>query len=115
MDAAYARQKDAGDSELSYDSDYYKLEGALKFKPVTLKAGYEVLASDNGVGFQTPLATLHKFQGWTDQFLSTPADGIEDAYVVISGKAGPVKLMAVYHDFRAESASYAAAGFSTAS
>jgi hypothetical protein len=105
LDAAYASQKDAGDSELSYEADYGKVEAGLKFKPVTLKAGYEVLASDNGVGFQTPLATLHKFQGWADKFLGTPADGIEDAYVSIAGKAGPVKLMAVYHDFSAESAS----------
>ena len=33
----------------------------------------------NGVkGFTTPLASLHKFQGWADKFTATPANGIED-------------------------------------
>lgn len=105
VNASYASQSDAGDSELDYDADYYKLELGAKFKPVTLKAGYEVLASDNNVGFATPLATLHKFQGWADMFLSTPGDGIEDAYVSVGGKLGPVKLAATYHDFQAESSS----------
>jgi hypothetical protein len=34
--------------------------------------------------------------------LTTPGDGIEDIYVGVSGKLGPVKLQAVYHDFSAE-------------
>jgi hypothetical protein len=105
VDASFATQSDAGDSELNYDADYYKVELGAKFKPVTLKAGYEVLASDNNVGFATPLATLHKFQGWADMFLGTPGDGIEDAYVSVGGKVGPVKLAAIYHDFQAESSS----------
>ena len=45
--------------------------------------GYEVLGADNGVAltsFQTPLATLHKFQGWADKFLVTPPNGLRDAY-----------------------------------
>ena len=46
-----------------------------------LNAGYEVLGADNGVGFATPLATGHKFQGWADKFLTTPGDGIEDVYI----------------------------------
>ncbi|MEM0955953.1 MAG: alginate export family protein [Pseudomonadota bacterium] len=105
LKASFATQSDAGDSELSYDTEYYFLEGALKLAPVTVTAGYEVLAADNGKGFQTPLATLHKFQGWADMFLATPADGIEDAYVKVGGKLGPVKLAAIYHDFQAESSS----------
>jgi len=102
--AAYATQSEAGDSELNYDADYYKIEfGASNvLEHFNLTAGYEVLASDDGVGFATPLATLHKFQGWADQFLATPGDGIEDLYGSIGGKLGPVKLAAVYHDFQAE-------------
>ena len=103
--AAYAQQSDAGDSNLSYDADYYLLEGAFKVSGITLKAGYEVLGGDNGVGFKTPYATLHKFQGWADKFLATPGDGVEDAYLGLLGKMGPVKLGAFYHDFQAEDAS----------
>jgi hypothetical protein len=103
--AALARQTDAGDSSLDYDANYYKLELGLSLQAIKLNAGYEVLGADNGVGFATPLATLHKFQGWADKFLSTPGDGIEDAYLGIYGKVGFVKLGAVYHDFQAESSS----------
>jgi len=103
VDASWATQSDAGDSELDYDADYYMVELGTTFEPVTVKIGYEVLAADNGVGFATPLATLHKFQGWTDRFLATPGDGVEDAYISLGGKLGPVVLTAIYHDFQAES------------
>ena len=103
--AAYASQSEAGDSELNYTADYYLAEVGGTLAGIGLKGGYEVLASDNGVGFATPLATLHKFQGWADKFLSTPGDGVEDMYFGASGALGPVKLEAVYHDFQAESSS----------
>jgi hypothetical protein len=103
--ASYASQSDAGDSYLDYDADYYVVEGSLDFLGIKGTLGYEVLGSDNGVGFKTPLATLHKFQGWADKFLITPGDGIEDAYLSLFGKLGPVKLGGVYHDFQAEDSS----------
>ena len=64
-----------------------------------------MLGSDNGVGVKTPYATLHGFQGWADKFLTTPADGIEDFYLGLSGKLGGVTLGATYHDFQAEESS----------
>ena len=103
--AAYASQSDAADSNLDYDADYYVLEGSAVFNPVTVKLGYEVLGGDNGVGFKTPYATLHAFQGWADKFLTTPGDGIEDLYLGLSGKLGGVMLGATYHDFQAEDGS----------
>ncbi len=103
--AAYATQSDAGDSYQDYDADYYMLEGGMALGPVNAKLGYEVLGSDNDVGFKTPLATLHKFQGWADKFLGTPGDGIEDIYVGLTGKYSAVKLGAFYHDFSAEDSS----------
>ncbi len=102
INAAYATQSDAGSSTLSYDADYYLIELGAKFGGVGFKGGYEVLSADNGVGFKTPLATLHKFQGWADKFLGTPGDGIEDIYLGVNGKVGPVKMAAIYHDFQAE-------------
>lgn len=103
--ATYAVQTDGGDSTLHYDADYYMAEAGVTLVGVTFKGTYEVLGSDNNVGFQTPYATLHKFQGWADKFLVTPGAGIEDANVSINGKIGPVALGAVYHDFQAESSS----------
>ena len=46
--------------------------------------GIEYLEGNGTIGFSTPLATLHKFQGFADVFLTTPASGITDAY----GKLG---------------------------
>src|SRR3546814_3361296 len=51
----------------------------------------DVCSSDLGngvVAFQTPLATLHAFNGWADRFLSTPGNGLEDIYVGVGGKHG---------------------------
>ena len=61
-----------------------------------------MLGSDDGVAaFRTPLATLHKFQGWADVFLNTPANGIEDTYLSVSGSISKVKLVLSYHQFDA--------------
>ncbi|MEZ0152380.1 MAG: alginate export family protein [Candidatus Reddybacter sp.] len=102
VNLSYAEQSDYKDSPLNYDASYYFGELAAKFKPLTIALGHEVLESDNGVSFKTPLATLHKFQGFADKFLTTPTDGIEDSYLKVATKVGGVKLVAVYHDFEAE-------------
>lgn len=52
--------------------------------------------------FRTPLATLHKFQGWADMFLTTPNGGIEDTYVGASVVFAGITAAAVWHDFEAE-------------
>jgi len=90
-----------------FDADYYALEGAvdlngLGIKTVTLKVGIESLGSDNGdYGFATPLATLHKFNGWADTFLNTPTQGLDDTYVSLNGKAFDGKWLVAYHSFDA--------------
>ena len=102
----YARQSEAADAA-PYSADYQLLEiaGTLPGKgfPINLKAGYEVLGSDNGTrAFTTSLATLHAFQGWTDKFLSTPADGINDLYVSVGTRLNGVDLSVVWHDLSAD-------------
>lgn len=80
---SYARIVNAGPGE-AFEANYYILDLSLNHKPwdATLGAAYEVLGSDDGgYGFQTPLATLHKWSGWADMFLSTPATGLRDFYV----------------------------------
>ncbi len=99
---SYASQSDSADNPNNYSTDYYKAELSGKLAAVKLTAGIEVLGSDNGVGFSTPLATLHKFQGFTDKFLGTPGNGIEDLYVTAVTKVGGVKLVAAYHDFNSD-------------
>ena len=94
----YATQADAGDNPADYQADYLLAKADYQWGPVSLGAGYEVLGSDDGLAaFSTPLATLHAFQGWADRFLTTPPTGVEDAFVSLGGKLGPVKLSASYH------------------
>tara|TARA_R110001583_G_scaffold152343_1_gene304155 strand:+ start:8469 stop:9683 length:1215 start_codon:yes stop_codon:yes gene_type:complete len=99
MLASYAIQSDNGNNTTSFDTEYYNLEAGTKLGSVNLKAGIEVLGSDKGVSFSTPLATLHKWNGFADMFLSTPATGLEDVYVTAVTKVQGVKLVATYHDF----------------
>ncbi|HEY0945205.1 MAG TPA: alginate export family protein [Opitutaceae bacterium] len=102
--AEYALQSDYGSSTLSYDTDYYVAEAGLVAKPGSLSLGYEVLGSDNNVGFKTPLATLHAFNGWADLFLATPAAGLKDYYVKgTASLPAAINLLAFYHKFEAES------------
>ena len=102
VNLAFAEQSDYEDNPADFDAGYYFGEFSAMFKPVTFAIGHEVLESDNGVSFKTPLATLHKFQGFADIFLVTPANGIEDTYLKVATTIGPVNLVAFYHDFEAE-------------
>lgn len=103
-EAEIATQSDSGDNPAEYSAGYLSANLSYAFKPVTISGGYESLGVDEDKGaFITPLATLHKFQGWTDVFLGggsgNVAGGINDLFFKVAGKAGPVKLAAVYHQF----------------
>ncbi len=93
--AEYARQSDYADNPGSFDLDYGLLEGGVRLFGVNFKVSYELLEGGavNGTrALQTPLATLHAFNGWADQFLRTPAAGLKDTYVTVGG---PVPGLAV--------------------
>ena len=103
LTAAYATQSDYGSNPNAYDADYLMAQVTVPLKPAKLSLGYEVLGSDDGAAaFKTPLATLHKFQGWADKFLGTPANGVKDSYVKLAGKVGPAKVAVFYHEFSAD-------------
>lgn len=103
--AEYARQTQEVSSGSDLEANYYMLEGGAAFSGIVVKAGYEVLGSDDGnYGFSTPLATLHKFNGWTDQFLGTPAQGLQDAHVKVIAPLPVGKVVVAYHDFSADDA-----------
>lgn len=99
----YATQDTDLANGVSYSADYSLLEGSYDYSGVKFTLGRESLGSDDGAyGFSTPLATAHKFQGWADQFLGTPGQGINDIYVSVGGVVSGVKLLAVYHDFSSD-------------
>ncbi len=107
-EAQGAYQGDFADNPADFDLWYYRVEPGIAWRKVALKVGYEVLEGDGTKAFQTPLATLHKFNGFTDKFLTTPADGIEDAYVRLSaglpgeGLLAGFKVAGGYHQYWAE-------------
>jgi hypothetical protein len=80
---SYARQADWHRNPSNYDADYWLADISLDIAAARLGIGQERLGADEGLAFtsfQTPLATLHKFQGWTDKFLTTPPNGVRDCY-----------------------------------
>jgi hypothetical protein len=106
--ASYATQSEYANSPLNYSDDYKELELSATRSGFSLAAGIELLAGNGTKGFTTPLATLHKFQGWADKFLVTPANGVDDRYLSLGythKRTGPfdtLSLAAVGHQFRSE-------------
>jgi hypothetical protein len=105
----YARQQDAGGNAADIDAYYSLLEVGLRSPSLGFTVGREVLSGESGTftastnpAFQTPLATLHKWQGWADRFLTTPSAGIEDLYLGVNGRFRGWNAAAVWHDFGAE-------------
>ena len=99
----YAQQSDYADNPSSIDAQYFFLMAGGAFKPLTVRLGYEVLGGSESDGqFRTPLATLHKFNGWADRFLATPTDGLRDLFLQLNGRVGPVAWTVLYHAFGAD-------------
>ncbi len=102
--AEYARQREHAGNPRDVSHAYWLLEPTLQAKGVTYRVGWEHLGGDGAHALQTPLATLHAFNGWADKFLVTPAGGIEDLYIGAGGKAGKFTWAATYHDYRPDTA-----------
>ncbi|WP_066963159.1 alginate export family protein [Microbulbifer sp. Q7] len=103
----YATQSAAANNPADYDADYVLAEGTYKLGAVTVAAGYELLGADGANGqFITPLATLHKFQGWSDKFLGggtgNISGGIEDVYLTVGTSVGGVKFALNYHQLSSD-------------
>ena len=105
----YARQSDVGNNPVDYSADYFHLAGAAVVGVFDFGLGWELLGGDDGDGgyaaFRTPLATLHKFNGWADQFLSTPTNGLSDFYLTFKATPGKMIFDARFHSFEADSGS----------
>lgn len=95
--AAFATQ-----SKGDFDANFFALDATKTLGKIKVTLGMERLGSDDGAyGFQTPLATKHKFQGFADKFLGTPSNGIDNYYVKLATAISGVKLAAFYHSFSA--------------
>lgn len=104
--AEVAYQQDAGENPVDYDAIYLHLMASLAREGWTGTLGYELLGAGDGAGaFSTPLATGHKFNGWNDQFLNTPANGLQDFYAGIGIPVPKVPMKLIYHHFAADEGS----------
>jgi Alginate export len=107
--AAYAYQRPRANNPLRFHDDYYEGELSAALRAVKLAAGAEILGGDGIKGFTTPLATLHAYQGWGEQFLTHPPDGIDDRFASLAysrreafGFLDVVSATVVYHDFHSQ-------------
>ena len=79
--AEYANQRDAESNPANFNNHYGMLSAGLAGDYWSIRATYELLTADNGIGFATPFSTIHEFNGWADQFITTPGTGLEDKYI----------------------------------
>lgn len=105
--AELATQSDAANAPIDYDARYWHLDarwqppGALPALGLGL-ASLGGNGSARGAAFRTPLATLHAFQGWADQFLVTPDAGVVDVYGSARVRIERWQVDALFHHFSAE-------------
>lgn len=101
----YARQEGIREQRTAGGQNYIHLRLAGQLEQWHWFAGHERLGGNGHYAVQTPLATLHAHNGWTDQFLTTPAAGLLDTHAAIGARFGPWNSLVKLHDFRADSTS----------
>jgi hypothetical protein len=99
----YAMQNDYAGGDARIDAHYLRLGLGGQLGDFALRVDRELLSSNDGLyAFQTPLGTNHLFQGWADQFLTTPRQGIRDTFVSASAKIEKAQLLAEYHQLKSD-------------
>ncbi len=107
LEAEVARQSDYAANPRSYTQTYALVRPSLRWNHSTLFAGWENLGGNGVAAVQTPLATLHRHNGWADVFTVTPANGLRDLHVRFLQELpdlGPMKTPKLdlrFHDFAA--------------
>lgn len=98
--AEYAKQNDYASGDARIDAHYMRLGLGGQLGNYSLRVDQELLSSNDGqYAFQTPLGTNHLFQGWADQFLITPRQGLRDTFLSASAKIQKTLFLAEYHMF----------------
>ncbi len=103
--ASYATQRQRGDNPYQFTNFYYLGELSAAIGPLSVTAGDEVMQGNGTIGFATPLATNHAFDGWADKFLTTPANGLMNRYLSMmyqwptAGEFKNVSAKAVFRSF----------------
>lgn len=119
----YAKQKDATleykVEDVKADASYFMADLGANYNGFIAGVNYECLSGSNGddgkTAFNPVLGTNHKFNGWADMFYvaNKPLGGLRDMNVRL-GYANKSfgKLLAFYHDFKADEKMASANGMS---
>lgn len=100
--AEYAFQVDnAASGPASFYLNYWHLKTGLEYQAIQAGVGFESLGGNGARAFQTPLATLHAYNGWADVFLATPTNGLNDYYAWIQAKYADFTARLDFHFFTA--------------
>ena len=103
-----ARQRGHANNPQRFSHAYWLLESSVAMRGIAVRAGWEHLGGNGTHALQTPLATLHAFNGWADKFLVTPPAGLDDRYLGIGGNVGRERAGAraawqlAWHAYRAD-------------
>lgn len=98
----HAHQVDWKSNPRNFSLNYDAASLGLKTARSAISANLERLQGDGVNAFQTPLASLHGFQGLSDVIGATPAKGVRDAFLrgtTTIGVKQPLKLTGEAHDF----------------
>lgn len=98
--ATAALQNDAADNPKDTQTEYFRLVGGYEQDAWLFQCGAEYLGTDHGqAAFQFPLATNHKYQGYADAFLTTPANGLLDVYASVgyTASCGAQQTLSLHH------------------
>ena len=108
LNGAFSYQEDRANNPLSISLNHFLSEFGLAYDEFTALIGREQLDGNGTIGFQTPIASPHAFQGWAEVFVTKPPDGLIDLYAkaayrfpVLPG-TGKLTASVAYHDFAAE-------------
>lgn len=101
----YASQANNGASGpgVAFSENYWRATAGAAYQKYEAGFTFENLGGNGKQGFQTPLATLHPYDGWANDFLTTPAAGLRDYYGYFKASLpGAIDLEAQLHYFTAE-------------
>lgn len=99
----YAWQEATIPNRGDFSARYLRFEAGVFGDILEADLIWESLGSDGGAyGFDTPLATKHAFNGWSDRFLATPDNGLRDLQVRLAANLAGIRWIAAHHWFDAD-------------
>ncbi len=100
------QKRDLANAGTDASASYYHLIAGMKVAKMKFLLGYELLGSDSGnYSVKADFGTNHKFNGFADQFLSTPDAGLKDSYATAVVPVAGMKFVATYHVFKPDNTS----------